>query len=357
MNTGHIPTPGEQILFLQQLRRILSDGSFVATYKFALLHALADLAVTKGGDSGAPLALRTREIAEQMVELYWRQTRPFPSPRAGPHVLHQNTGRRAKILGEIEKVQERHGYSLAAIRRRPEVWSALTNAVDRVVRGMPLWRLQTVGNERLDFLYENLGRGNVIMLRPGVAFCMRVFYDLIVDLLRGHWLRYVRRQNAQELGDASDLSAFLFGSERTNLSLFQPLLSEIQTGDCFYCQKSLGGRADVDHFIPWAKYPIDLGHNFVLAHGTCNRSKSDHLAAEKHLERWLRRNADHRLALAGYFDEYGVGHDLESSTKITRWAYAQTDRLGGQVWSAGRTFKQLTPEWERVFEEEPPFLQ
>ena len=47
-----IPPPDAafQVRFLQQVQRILAEGSFVATYKFALLHALADLAVLKGDD-------------------------------------------------------------------------------------------------------------------------------------------------------------------------------------------------------------------------------------------------------------------------------------------------------------------
>ena len=44
--------PERQVYFLKQLQRVLSEGSFVASYKFALLHALADLAVTHGDDSG-----------------------------------------------------------------------------------------------------------------------------------------------------------------------------------------------------------------------------------------------------------------------------------------------------------------
>jgi hypothetical protein len=31
---------------------LLAEGLFVASYKFALIHALADLAVLKGDDSG-----------------------------------------------------------------------------------------------------------------------------------------------------------------------------------------------------------------------------------------------------------------------------------------------------------------
>jgi hypothetical protein len=51
----------------------------------------------------------------------------------------------------------------------PSQWSALVRQVEQVVRTMPLWKLQNVGEERLDFLYENLDRGTRVTLKPGVA--------------------------------------------------------------------------------------------------------------------------------------------------------------------------------------------
>ncbi|HEY1065724.1 MAG TPA: hypothetical protein VGE52_06435, partial [Pirellulales bacterium] len=71
------PTPEGRVAFLRNLQRLLAEGLFVATYKFALIRALADLAVTHGDDSGGPLDLDTRDIAERFVALYWRQTLPF----------------------------------------------------------------------------------------------------------------------------------------------------------------------------------------------------------------------------------------------------------------------------------------
>lgn len=41
------PTPEDQVEFLQNLQRLLSEGLFTATYKYALLLALADIAVEK----------------------------------------------------------------------------------------------------------------------------------------------------------------------------------------------------------------------------------------------------------------------------------------------------------------------
>src|SRR5438132_13564340 len=100
--TWPIPSPDEQVQFLRNMQRLLAEGQFVASYKFALFHALADLAVLKGEDSGAPLELSTREIAEKVVELYWRQCRPFPAGGADPGlILQQNTGRQAAIVSQL----------------------------------------------------------------------------------------------------------------------------------------------------------------------------------------------------------------------------------------------------------------
>nr|WP_258223061.1 HNH endonuclease [Aeromonas sp. HMWF016] len=50
------------------------------------------------------------------------------------------------------------------------------------------------------------------------------------------------------------------------------------------------GNGEVDHFIPWRHYPIDLGHNFVLAHASCNWSKGDFLAAPEYRDAWYEQN-------------------------------------------------------------------
>lgn len=85
----------------------------------------------------------------------------------------------------------------------------------------------------MDFLYENQGDGYTIQLRPGVVFCFRKFHALISDLVRGAWVRYVRQQNLDVLGETSDLNELLFGSERASLPVERPVLIDIQRGRCF----------------------------------------------------------------------------------------------------------------------------
>jgi 5-methylcytosine-specific restriction endonuclease McrA len=306
-----IPTPEEQVQFLRNVQRLLAEGLFVASYKFALIHALADLAVLKGEDSGAPLDLSTREIAAKFVELYWRQCRPFQAGGATSGlILQQNTGRQAAIISQIVQSQEECGASLFRLKQlASDRWSGLVTEVDQVVRTMPLWKLQTVGQERLDFPYENLDRGNRIALKPGVAYCLRAFYELLRDLIQGAWVRFVQKVNANKLGSITDLGTFLFGEERAGLEAYRPILMDVQHGMCMYCERNLSRQTQVDHFIPWSRYPADLGHNFVLAHDKCNNAKADYLAAEKHLAAWAERNRLHQEELRTRLQEAALPCD------------------------------------------------
>lgn len=343
-----IPSPQDQVCFLRNIQRVFAEGSFVASYKFALLQALADLAILKGDDSGNPLTLQTREIAEKFVELYWRQVRPFQvRGMSEGQILRQNTGQQAAVINTIIQAHRDHEGSLVSLRGDDPAWRALVSQVDATVRVMPLWKLQRVGDEVIEFLYDNTGRGNSITLKPGVAYCLRAYYGLLRDLIQGAWLRYVRKVNGEDLGDVTDLGSFLFGQERSSLDQYRPILRDVQQGQCFYCHRDLDTRSDVDHFIPWSRYPSDLGHNFVLAHAACNAKKSDYLACEEHLAAWQERNRLHAVELVERLAQAGLPTDVGVCVGIAVWAYGQTEQAGGQVWVRGNVLKHLEPGWRQ----------
>ncbi len=197
-----VPTPEAQVEFLRNVQRLLAEGLFVASNKFALVRALADLAVLQGDDSGAPLDLDTKDISAKFVESYWRQSRPFQvGGEATGLILQQNTGRQAAIISQIVRSQQECGTSLFRFKQEaPGRWAGLVDGVEQVVCQMPLWKLQTVGDERLEFLYANLNHGTRITLKPGVAYCFRAFYELVRDLIEGAWVRFIQRANAKRLG-------------------------------------------------------------------------------------------------------------------------------------------------------------
>jgi hypothetical protein len=182
-----LPSAQDQLDFIQKLRRLLDEGSFVATYKLALLHAIADLCVTQGQDSGAPLTLSTRELADQFIRLYWRQAAPFPAGDT-EDPLRQNTGRQAAVVNAVREARAEYDDHLGKLEKGGG-WTGLLSTVERTVRVMPPWKLQTVGSERLEFLYENKEEENPreIVLKPGMAYCFRQFYSLVIEMVEGAW--------------------------------------------------------------------------------------------------------------------------------------------------------------------------
>jgi HNH endonuclease len=344
-----MPSAENQLKFITDIQRILDEGQFVATYKFALLMSLADYAVEFGDDSGDGLQLTTREIAESFIEYYWRQAIPFVHGNNDNPVgvLKQGTGEQPVIISQIVGLHAKFNGSLAAARKNERVWRSLLSRVSGTIAQMPLWKLQVVGRTVIPFLYDQHGSGNVINLKPGVVFCFRRFYDLIRNLVQAAWIRHVRMLNTNLLGE-SDLAEFLFGTERSVLPGLRTVLKDVQSNFCFYCDKALREGGDIDHFVPWSRYPLDLGHNFVLAHAACNRSKRDFLAAPCHLESWHKRNQLHGAALGQEFDSRGILHNLEATEKIAVWAYSQAQSAGANLWLKNTDLMPIDPSWRQV---------
>ena len=142
-----------------------------------------------------------------------------------------------------------------------------------------------------------------------------------------------------------DLREFLFGAERSALTNARPVLADLQSGRCFYCEKPIRAEAgEVDHFIPWAKYPADLAYNLVLADRRCNGQKRDRLPHVEHLAHWRERNRAYEGPIAAAL-ENRLPCDLASTERIAYCAYAQTESAGGLTWRRGEELSPLSPAW------------
>jgi 5-methylcytosine-specific restriction endonuclease McrA len=346
------PAAEEQLKFITNIQRILDEGAFVATYKFALIMSLADYAVESGDDSGEPLQLTTRDIAEGFVEYYWRQVVPYAygNIHASVEVLKQGTGKQPVVLSRIIELHDLYHGSLSTARRDIKAWKSLLNKVAATIAQMPLWRLQVLGHSIVPFLYEQHGSGNSINLQPGVVYNFRRFYDLIRNLVQGAWIRHVRTLNVTLLGE-SDLAEFLFGAERTVLPGLRAILKDVQSDTCFYCKGELREGGDIDHFVPWSRYSLDLGHNFVLAHSACNNSKRDFLAAPSHLEQWHKRNQLHGKSLGREFDARSILHNQAATEKIAFWAYSQAETSGSNLWLNEVDVLPIDQSWRQMMGE------
>ena len=153
------------------------------------------------------------------------------------------------------------------------------------------------------------------------------------------------------VGEKGDFAEFLFGSKRRSLNGYRKVLRGHQSGRCFYCDKQVRGAGELDHFIPWARYPVDLGHNFVFSHACCNRGKRDYLADPTHLERWREQNLDCSNELAAQFDAALLRHDARRSAKVAHWAYEQAELSNARVWVVRNEFRELGRKWRQSLPE------
>jgi hypothetical protein len=252
-----------------------------------------------------------------------------------------------------EKLTQYEG-SLPYSRKDEPNWNRLVSRVEQISKGDPLHRLQTVGRVKGDFLYDIATSGRMVHLKPGIPYCFRKFYTLIGDFVRGAWVRYIRKYNADVFGSSNDLHEFLFGSERCSVGAVKPILREAQQGDCLYCHRPLIAKViakgeHVDHFIPWSRYPVNLGHNFVLAHAKCNSDKSDFLAGRDHVLRWLQL-VQTDSSLGKKFEVAGVVQDLQRSMRIAEWAYNQTHTVRGMSWIRGNQLEALLLDWSGLIQ-------
>jgi hypothetical protein len=309
----------DTIAFGEKLLQLLDQGAFTATYKYAVLLGLIDLCLENTSPRGDPATvLTTRQLAEKVVELYWPHTRPYPELPADRPVLRQNRGQpgsQAEILKAIQSLRGHlQGDDTAPLFR---VRQALGSRFERLVRTvewklieMPLPRLQRIGRQVESFVYavgwdEQIPRSRVaayqngdgrafdnrILLRPGVGEHLVRLNGLLRPLLYRQWTAEVASINGLA---ESRLESFLFGTERIAVpaGLRQGLL-EMQDARCFYCGERISGQRghqpEVDHFIPWARYPDNAIENLVVAHQHCNNDKRDFLAAVPHVTHWLDR--------------------------------------------------------------------
>ncbi|MDY0062847.1 MAG: HNH endonuclease domain-containing protein [Myxococcota bacterium] len=397
-------TPGDErgiVELAEQTLALLDQGQFVATYKYAVLLGILDLCLEGTARHGAPpQSLTTRQLAAKVIELYWPQTRDFVPASAArdsrPDKLRQCSSG-SVILDRIVAFRTLEEGSLEQVaRRHPGEYLALLDDVEWKLIEMPLPRLQLVGREEQEFLYridwcldrsrrgdvlrsrdvdgpgaviregvvrryqaafrqaqlpgEPAGSGgfsNVIRLLPGVAERLVLLNSLLRPIIQRKWADKVAELNRERLGD-SDLDEFLFGCERVSTRLVRPALRDLQRGDCFYCGQPVprgAEQGEVDHFLPWSRYPDNGIHNLVLAHRRCNQHKRDFLAAGSHLQRWVQRNwtdPGPGAQLAGFAEEVGWESHPARTLGVARGIYLRLPRVA-RLWLEEDEFEAPDP--------------
>ncbi len=201
---------------------------------------------------------------------------------------------------------------------------------DQAVRQRDVRRYQKEGGGPFD---------NRILLKPQVGEFLLQLNGLLRPLIQRKWAALVGRLNGH---DEDRLEEFLFGAERIATAKLREPLWELQDGRCFYCERRITEPtlAELDHFIPWARYADDGIENLVVADSSCNGEKRAFLAAAEHVSRWSLRFAVRssiRSELAGVAERTGWERHPDRTLSVARAIYLKLP-YDAKLWLRGREF-------------------
>jgi hypothetical protein len=339
----------------ERLLQVIDEGRRVASYKLALLMALMD-ALAEGCDptGAAPATLHTRTIARHVVRIYLPQVREYLGGDGRRRRLSQITGsRNATALTAILRLHLQTG---GAGIRPDELASALPHEfercldeVERTFARYPILRLQVLGRAAQPFLYDvdwtesvtlaalHRPGGGLLRFRPGAADALLRLTPLLRPLVELHWTRMVAALNGIDL-EEEHLRDHLFGAVRRGFpDELRAGLVELQGGTCFYCTAPLHRRVEIDHFIPWSRWPNDAVENLVAA-DRCNSAKHTHLAAAVHVGRWVQRLGESSGDLARLARRARWTSEPVRTLALARTAYAHLP-AGTPLWVAPDRFR------------------
>ena len=335
-------------LLVQRVLEVLNEGDRVATYKLALLLAIIEWVTTNPGGEQIP----TRDLAEIVLAQYYRQVRLFPVTGGEMLELQQGSNPKLAIVSAATRLAATYPQlsRIDQIKTQDQsLYNSAVRDVEATLVGQPIPRLQTVGKTHIPFLYQwnwkvkqalgpiKAAGEDHLSLVPGVRERLVSLGPLLRPIIEQFWVWDVATWSKIDTQEV-ELRAHLFGSKR--LSFPKKLvvgLEQLQTGRCFYCSSSVATGGEVDHFVPWSKFPNDAIENLVLACKKCNGNKSDHLCVPQFAERWLDRPSEElaRIATTSQWDT-----DSRRSRAIAANIYGSLV-AGSVVWAGGENFVKI----------------
>ena len=203
-----LPSADQQLGFLFKIQRLLTEGTFEATYKFALLLSLAELAVERGNDDTSTLTLDTADMAEKVIELYWRQVLPWCFRQFYTLISDlvqtawvrfvQRVPRNQAAFGQIPELRDfLFGSDRSGLARFAKVLADLQNGrcfyCDRPMRTLHVDHFVAWSRYPLDLGHNFVGADDS---------CNSAKCDRLPAL--GHLERWVERNRNSDLADAFD---------------------------------------------------------------------------------------------------------------------------------------------------------
>jgi hypothetical protein len=352
-----------------RIRNILLNDDRSATYKLGLLRTLLRIADgsagyverTDDGDARVPLGL----VALYWIRLYkpllaagFRQapgtggygfrSRSFDALAVPPSLLKPGArfeGAEARRLGSVLGTVARHLVSMPA--------RYITDA-----RGQPVFPTtlrRVLPTARLELDAATLGAFGELFVPASLWEALRRHAVWIEPVIESEWIDAMARYDAR-IGQAGTHEAYRralawISPERDTQqvrALVDQLRGRGRTIHCTWRGTRLRDRFDVDHVIPWVRWPCNDLWNLVPASTGANASKGDHLPAADVLARAEDRFCSWWTDVR--FSDEAVARRFEEEVRatlpfVTHPSNAQDVFDGLVLLRASLSREQQIPEW------------
>lgn len=303
-----------------QIERVLSLGQMSSTYKLAVLRALVDFVIehpareAQNGFHFIPIM----ELARRVLTYYWGPSLygiaqgPSSNPPIIPRVVNDLATSDLVIPGVIGRPAEgglAAGEWILNAPKLPRQVVANLIKVRHTLLTQPLQYIHNIDGEKEQlfslWVEERISPGapyedhrkaalsggrklhgatnwlELIRREPCQIVLSSRSYEEIAELrywLRDaiiiRWMRQCERFSGK--GVSVPVHAFeLFPLERDNDRVVQlkQLYLDLGKKNCLYSGEALGRTFDLDHLLPWSRFPVNLFWNLVPATSKANRGK------------------------------------------------------------------------------------
>ena len=363
--------------------RILTEGRKSSTYKLAVLRALVDLVIERPGQesrNGFHL-VPVVEIARRVLGYYWKPAlEGVPQGTQNPTIPTLILGLGNLVVGDRGRIVDHpdQGAWLADwIEGTPELPGQLRAALLGVRYSLlkyPLKHLPNVGDRRaevfnlvtmpaeghpglpMDASYDDHRRAapNKRAFRAATTWrvmldCERTFVVLsarayeeisefrfwLRDAILMRWLQECERFGATGVG-ASLLAMEVPERDRTAADKAHRIIEAADWQHCLYTGTRLGKgiRVQIDHVLPFSRFPVDLFWNLAPTSASANLEKSDRLP--KFTPAVQERYFDYLGAcIAGGGEDVAVDLDWTWRKYFQRSGFAplESTKLVGSIWT------------------------
>ena len=290
---------GGQTRAVDQIEGILNRDRKVATYKFALFRALAEISTQEPRAArwlpGGRVAVPMDRIARRWLNYYWpiiASDRFVPQSQAeGAGNLQQPVTFRAPLLALIQQFsgQGAHGgltaWHLASTSGRlPAEIVALEREALRSIAGAIRSGPVTYAGGSLESgrVFEYDARTKAVLMSDGLWRELSLLGHWIVDAVVVRWAALTERFAQSQGLHSGDVLPLLLARPEPERATAQARAVFLASGagHCVWSGRELSHRSlAVDHLIPFALWGNNDLWNLVPAHAAINGHKSDKLPA------------------------------------------------------------------------------